>query len=175
MYLARLRPPDHRLQVEDLGGDTGWVLSAVLGKSNHLAPIVDSGGVAVIAAQRGKRVHRALLPHKPEAYQARPEAAKILTQRVGSGSVRNTRDQANVVLDWPIHTAVWPSQRAEVGHPRAFLPQKSVSGLVALQVRLSRHPALVVNAVGYARRSAQCPEILDLVASVSFVVSLTLS
>src|SRR5664279_3961056 len=116
MYLARLRPPEDRLQVEDLGGNACWILRTNLGKSNHLAPIVDTGGVAVIATKRGKRGHHALMPQEPKAYQTRSEAAKVLPQRIGIGSVRNTCDQANVVLDWPIHTAVWPSQRAEVGH-----------------------------------------------------------
>ena len=61
-----VRMPNHRLSVEDLRSDAGWIVGAVLGDSSDLAAIVHAGGRTRSCPKRGKRAHHAISPSVPE-------------------------------------------------------------------------------------------------------------
>ncbi len=67
LNLARPRPPDYGLELEDLGRNTGWIVSGVLRPTDRLAKVVDAGGKAVITAQCRQGSHPlTLLPHESQ-------------------------------------------------------------------------------------------------------------
>src|ERR1700746_969772 len=69
--------PDDRLNAEDLWGYASRVGRRILRKPDHLASVVDARGLAIIAAERGKRAHHASSPNKGETYKG--IATKILS------------------------------------------------------------------------------------------------
>src|SRR5215472_8517386 len=159
--------PDDRLKLQNLGGDrgiAGWVWRGNLRLPGDLAPAVNSGDEAVIASQRRQRGHHPLLPEKWETYKVGAENAKILPQRVWSGSIRTTPDFVALVGS-KRPTAVRTSQRAEVGH-HALLPEEGVRSCVSGQGRKSCHRVSVVHARGEAKRPAECAEVCDGEASM---------
>src|SRR5215469_11013904 len=152
--------PNDRLNVQNLGsnrGIAGWVWRRNLRYPGDLAPVVNLGGLAVIASQRRQRGHHALLPEKWETYKVRAEKAKIFSQRVWSGSLRTTPDFVALVGS-KRPTAVRTSQCAEVGH-HALSPQEGVHSCVSGQGRKSCHRASVVHARAEANRAAECAEV----------------
>src|SRR5215469_5034045 len=123
--------PNDRLNVQNLGsnrGIAGWVWRRNLRYPGDLAPVVNLGGLAVIASQRRQRGHHALLPEKWETYKVGAEKAKIFSQRVWSGSLRTTPDFV-ALGGFERRSAVRTSQCAEVGH-HAFLPEEAVHSCV---------------------------------------------
>ncbi len=56
MDLALVRLPDDSFELKDLWRSAGCVLSAIFRKAHHLAPVVDSIGLRIIApSQRWER------------------------------------------------------------------------------------------------------------------------
>ena len=109
--LARLRPPDDCLVIEDLGCDAVWILSAGLGRSNYLASVVEAAGVCVVTAQSGQGGQDAVLPHGPKTSQIgiKSKVAEVFVVRIGVSSLRKDHDPAVVVFLYPIDTAARPA------------------------------------------------------------------
>jgi hypothetical protein len=57
------------LKMEDFWGCAGGVGRRILGKPKHLASVVDIDGLAIIAPERGKRVHHSGSPKEWQAYK----------------------------------------------------------------------------------------------------------
>src|SRR5437773_5583090 len=137
---SRLRPPD------------------------HLVPAVDAGGEALVAAERGQRLHHAILPYEPTTDMAghageERRATPLFPQWVEVGSLGDAYDRALVVGPGPNHAAVarWtvrPPERAEVAY-RSVAPQGRMPGVVPGQVGEARHPAAIVDRRAPARHSTE--------------------
>src|SRR5215469_12093340 len=169
--LARFRPPNDSLGIEDLRGNAGWVMSAVLRHADYLAEIVDRKSLAVIASQRGERGHNAILPAEGKTYMVDTLAKvapteitlRLLPEWICLGCLGCTDDNAKVI--GRTRSAVEPSECAEVDL-RTLPPQEGVLVLIALQVGIASHPAVVVNPVGCAYGTPQRPEVDDGVANL---------
>src|SRR6266542_2302523 len=81
-------------------------------------------------------------------------AAPVLPQWIGRGSLGYARKPANVVLHWPCHAAVRPSESAEVDL-RSVEPEGRVPTLVSREVGVACHPAPIVDAVASADRATE--------------------
>src|SRR5438552_16824571 len=150
---------------------TRGVMNAILRPSDHLTEVVGSGCKAVISTRKiGKSSHltQALFPNEPEIDKAdivrrtvESEATPPLPQRLRIGSLRNTHDDSRGILHVPRDTAVWPPECAEV-EQRTASPQRSVPVPIR-QSGVACRPALVINAVSHATRSAEAGKIRHLV------------
>lgn len=53
LHLADFRPPDDSLELTDLGGTQVGVVSSIFRPSHYLSAVIGSGGITVVASQRG--------------------------------------------------------------------------------------------------------------------------
>src|SRR5262245_47689384 len=158
--------PDDGPELEDLRGYAGPVTNRIFRPPNHLSPVVGACGKAVIATQRGKRPHLTILPHKSQTGIAdivssggeERRATPALSQWFRRGSLGNTNDNAPVIFHGPGHVAVRPTECAEV-KCHSMSPQDSVPAQISRQVRITRHPAPVVDAIAYVSRSTESGEV----------------
>src|SRR5262249_37722006 len=121
--------------------------------TNDLAAIVGRGGVAVGAAQRWQRGHLSVLP--AETLAGMPVRRKCgeedmagrtgLAERIYVGSLRNTNDDAVVVLHRPGHGAVGSTKITE-GSEVSVEPQRRFRKIVAGEVGNAYHPPAFVDA-----------------------------
>ena len=115
-----LRVPQHGAELEHLGVHAGRIVHGRLGPSDHLAPAVDAGGEAVVAAERGQLAGHAVLPDEAAAdevggleQEAAQLAAPVLVQRVRLAGLGDADDRARVVEPGPRHGAAGPAERAD--------------------------------------------------------------
>src|SRR5437773_1388520 len=130
----------------------------------QVAPAVDAGGEALVAAERGQRLHHAILPYEPTTDMAghageKRRATPLFPQWVEVGSLGDAYDRALVVEPGPNHAAVarWtvrPPERAEVAY-RSVAPQGRMPGVVPGQVGEARYPAAIVDRRAPARHSTE--------------------
>src|SRR5437667_5356280 len=137
-------------------------MNAILRPPDHLTEVVGSGCKAVISARKWeKSPHRAVFPNEPEIDIAdvvrrtvESRATPVLTVRLRRrGSLGNTHDDARGIFHVPCDTAVWSAKCAEI-REQTVSPQRSVP--VPIQHSgIACHPALVINTISPATRSAE--------------------
>lgn len=66
-------------------------------------------------------------------------------------------EQAAIIFESKAGRTVWSAERAEVSDD-PVAPRCGVLSLVAGQIRISRDPTLIVDAVGLTLRSTECAE-----------------
>jgi hypothetical protein len=136
-------------------------MNAILRPAHYLTQIVGSGGKAVISSGKiGQSSHLAVLPNEAEVDVAdvvgravESRTAPALAQRLWRGGLGNTRDDSRGIFHVPSYTAVWSSERAQI-EEGTVSPQRRVPVPVR-ESGISCHPALVINAVSSATRSAE--------------------
>src|SRR5258707_11249933 len=136
-------------------------MNSSLRPPDDLARPVGAGSVSIVASQRWKRAHHAIVPDEAETGVAgraweEGRATPPFSQRIEAGSFGDAHDEVVVVV-WPSHRAVRTSECAEV-ECFSMRPKNCVLSRVARQVGRSAHPILVVNATGAARCAAERPE-----------------
>src|SRR5438045_4536660 len=144
-------------------------MNAILRPPDHLTQIVGSCGKAVISSRKvGKASHLVVFPNKSEVNIAdivrstvESRATLSLPKRLRAGCLRNTHDDALSILHVPCDTAVWSAKCAEVSE-QAVSPQRSAP-IPIRQSGIACHPALIIDAVSPATRSAEVGEVRHLV------------
>src|SRR5262249_40798524 len=159
--LVSSQVPDDGPELEDLRGYAGRVTSRIFRPPDYLPPVVGAGGKAVIAPQRGERLHYTVLPHKPKTgisgiVRPREErrATPFLSQRLRRGGLGDAHDNAPVIFHGPCHITVRSAECAEVLR-QSISPQGGMPALVSWQIGIARHPAAVIDTIAYASRSSQ--------------------
>src|SRR5262249_55403415 len=83
--------PDDRLRFK-VKSLTGWIWRCILRHSDHLIPVVELVGQAVVAPEGGQSAECPISPEEPEAFKVIAEKTKILPVRVWDREVRIARD-----------------------------------------------------------------------------------
>src|SRR5207302_8691387 len=155
----------HRLtKLEYLSAATVGVMNAILRPADDLTRVVGSSCKAVIAAWKWRKSpHLVVLPNEPEIDIAdvvrrtvESGATPALAERLRVGGLGNTHDDSRGIFDVPCYTAVWAAECAEI-RKHAVSPQRSMPVPIR-QPGIACRPALVVNAVSPATRSAKIRE-----------------
>jgi hypothetical protein len=89
--------------------------------ADYLTQIVFSGGKSIVTAQRGQRVHQAILPHETGAYMSggnacgsEGSATPRLAVWIESSGFGKTGDLPVIVFVWPLNVTVGAAERPEI-------------------------------------------------------------
>src|SRR5579872_3943787 len=160
-----VQSPIHRQELENLRRIASGICTCRLGPTDHIAPSVRAGSVAVITTECRKGSHHVVLPSESTAgmaggrrHREEVEAAPVLLQRVDISRFGDADDHAVSVVIRPLDSAIGPPKRAEVGDWGVTHPQGGVLRAVTVQVRRAGDPTCVVDAVAGAGSPPERPK-----------------
>jgi len=104
--------PNGGQELKNLGGGAGWIGDRGFGESNCLSPAIDHVDGAVVAAERGERIHDAVGRFEGKTDEVGAEAAEIFSVGIRGGGFGLADGFASVV--YTKRDAVGSAERAKV-------------------------------------------------------------
>ena len=131
-------------------------MTVIFRPTDHLIMVVGSGREAMVSTQGPKRAHLAVLPDESPIDEAsivrsrvEKRAASQLSQWIRHIRLRDTCDQASVILHIPSHAAVWPAQGAQIDQAMTIVvtPNHRVPARIACEIGIPGGVAAIIHTV----------------------------